>query len=101
MSRAELGSEVSGRQLEQLVDELILSANVDADPARLSLADHVHGLVACNRSLGCLERAKALLGLHPSFDGAMILLEDVVQVLDGSMAATAAQGSFFFHGGNR
>ena len=94
--------EVSGSQVEQLVDELILLANIiDADPPRLSLADHVDGLVSRNHSLGCLERAKALFGLHPSFDGAMILLEDVVQVLDRSMAAAPAQGSLFFHCGNR
>ena len=46
-----------------------------------------------------LELAKALLGLHASFDRSMILLQDVVQILDRSMAAAAAQGSFRFHCG--
>jgi hypothetical protein len=31
----------------------------------------------------------------------MILFQEVVQILDWSMAAAAAQGSFSFHSGNR
>ena len=72
-----------------------------ADPARLPLADHVHRLVSLYRSPSCVELAKALLGLHSSFDRSMILLQDVVQILDRSMAAAAAQGSFRLHCGNR
>jgi hypothetical protein len=96
------GGEVSGRQLEQLVDEPILLAHISvADPARLSLANHVQCLVARNRSPRCWERAKALLGLHAAFDRAMVLLQDVVQILDRSMAAATAQGSLLFHCGDR
>jgi hypothetical protein len=81
-------------QIEQLVDEPILLANIMvADPPRLPFPDHVHSLVSRNRSLRCSELAKALLGLHSSFDRSMILLQDVVQILDRSMAATAAQSS--------
>ena len=43
-----------------------------------------------------LEFAKPLLGLHSSFDRAMILLDDVVQILDGSVATPAAERPFFF-----
>src|ERR1019366_6364354 len=101
-SREELGGEVSGGQIEQLVDELILFANIIvADPPRLALPDHVHRLVSLNRSPGRSKFAKALLGLHASFDRSMILLQDVVQILDGSMSAAAAQGSFLFHCRNR
>jgi hypothetical protein len=97
-----VGGKVSGSQIEQLVDELILFANIiAADPSRLPLADHVHRLVTFNRSPSCSELAKALLGLHSSFDRSMILLQDVVQILDRSMSAAAAQGSFLFHSGNR
>src|ERR1019366_3558929 len=97
-ARAELGGEVSGGQIEQLVDELILFTNIIvADPPRLPLADHVHCLVSLNRSPGYLELTKALLGLHSSFDRSMILLQDVVQVLDRPMSAAAAQGSFLFY----
>ncbi len=92
--------EVSGSQIEQLVDELILLADIIADPPRLPLADHVYRLVSSD----CLPRrsklTKALLGLNSPFDRSMILLQDVVQILRRSMAATAAQGSFFFHCGN-
>ena len=74
---------------------MILLANIMvADPPRLPLPDHVHSLVSRNRSPCCSELAKALLGLHPSFDRAMVLLQDVVQILDRPMAAAAAQRSF-------
>src|SRR5689334_15823067 len=102
MRREELGGEVSGSQIEQSVDELILLTNISAaDPTCLPLADHVQCLVSRNRSLSCAELPKALLGLHAAFDRTMVLLEDVVQILDRSMAAAAAQGSFHFHSGNR
>jgi len=98
----EIGGEVSSSQIEQLVDEPILLAKIIvADPPRLPLADHVHRLVSRNRSLRCSELAKALLGLHSSFDRSMILLQDVVQILDGSMPTATAQSSFLFHCGNR
>ena len=103
MSRREkLGGKVSGRQIEQLVDELILLANImSADPARLPFSDHVHRLISLNRSPRCSELAKALLGLYSSFDGSMVLFQDVVQILDRSMSAAAAQGSFRFRAGDR
>ena len=97
-----MGGEVSGSQIEQLVDELILLANIIvADPPRLPLPDHMDSLVSRNRSPCCSELAKALFGLHSSFDRSMILLQDVVQILHRSMATAAAQGSFLFHCGNR
>ena len=89
---------MSGSQIEQLVDELILLANISAaDPPRLPLPDHVQRLVSLDRSPGRLVLTKALLGLHSSFDRSMILFQDVVQVLDRSMAAAAAQSSLLFH----
>src|SRR3974377_872337 len=97
-----MGGEVSGSQIEQSVDEPILLANIIvADPPRLPLADHVYSFVSRNRSPSCVELAKALLGLHSLFDRSMILLQDIVQILDRSMPAAAAQGSFRFHCGNR
>ncbi len=39
---------------------------------RLPLPDHVHGLVALDRSPRRVEFTKALLGLHASFDRSMI-----------------------------
>jgi len=76
--RGELVGEVSGSQIEQLVDELILLANViTADPPRLPLPDHVDRFLSLNRSLRCPKLAKALFGLYASFDRSMILLQDV------------------------
>ena len=48
-----------------------------------------------------LLRFDELFGLHPSFDRSMILFQDIVQVLDRSMSAAAAQGAIRFHGWNR
>ena len=89
---------VSCSHFEQLVDELNLLPNIrTAHPLHLPLPDHVHGLVSLDRSPRREEFTKALLGLHASFDRSMILLQDVVQVLDRSVAATASQDSFLLH----
>jgi hypothetical protein len=86
--RKELDGEVSGCQIEQLVDETILLANIiAADPPRLPLAGPVSRFVSRNRSPSCSELTKDLLGLHPSFDRSMILLQGVVELSDRSMAA--------------
>ena len=93
---------VSCRHFEQRVDELNLSPNIrTAHPPRLPLPDHVHGLVALDRSPRRVEFTKALLGLHASFDRSMILLHDVVHVLDWPVAATASQDAFLVHPCNR
>ena len=91
-------SPVSCGHLEQMVDELNLLPNIrTAHPPRLTLPDHVHGFVSLDRSPRRVEFTKALLGLHASFDRSMILLQDVVQVLNRPVAATASQDSFLFH----
>jgi hypothetical protein len=57
------GGAVSGC-LEQSVNEVILLANIiGADPPRLALPNHMHGLVTHNRPPRCAELAKALRGL--------------------------------------
>ena len=97
MPRTEVGGDASGRQLEPIGDELILLADlIVADAPHRPFADHVHRLVNFNRSPRSSELAKALLGLHSSFYHSMILLQDVVQILDRSMAAAAAQQLFQF-----
>src|SRR5262249_58685161 len=72
-----------------------------AEPPRLPLTNHMHRLIAFGRPPRCPELAKVLLGRDASFDRAMILLQDVVQILDRSMAAAAAQDSLRFRPGNR
>jgi len=69
-------------------------------PPNLSLPDTMHRLVALNRSPSRMEVPEALLGLHPPFDRSMILLKNVIQVLDGSMATSRAQHPFLLYGGD-
>ena len=84
------------------VDELNLPPNIrTAHPSDLPLPDHGQRLISLNRSPRRMTFAKALLGLHSSFDRSMILLQDVVHVSDRPMSAAAAQGAFRFHGWHR
>jgi hypothetical protein len=81
----------SGGQFEELVDELNLTPNIfPAYPTGLPLPDHVHGFVTLNGSLRRLEFSEPLLGVHPAFDRSVILLQDIVQLLHGSVPTTAA-----------
>ena len=86
---------VSCSHLEQPVDELNLSPNIrTAHPPRLSLPDHVQGLVSLDSSQRRLKLAKPLLGFHASFDRSMSPLHDVVQALGNwPVAATVSQDS--------
>src|SRR5271163_4705277 len=52
--------------------------------------------VALNRSPSRPEFSEALLGLHATFDGSMILFENVVQVLHRSVSTALAQRPFLF-----
>jgi hypothetical protein len=70
---------ILGCQLEKAVDELNLSKKIiSCHPASLPLPDQVDCFVAVNRSPGRLEFSEALLGIHSTFDGSMILFENVV-----------------------
>ena len=81
----------SGGQFEELVDELNLTPNIrSAHPPNLPLPQHVHRLITLNGSLRRLEFSEPLLGVHPAFDRSVVLLENVVQVLYGSVPTTAA-----------
>src|SRR2546429_4340805 len=78
----------SGGQFEQLVDELILTPNIrPAHPSNLSLPHRVDHFITLNRSSRRLELPESLLRVHSSFDGAVVLYDDVVQVLDGPVPA--------------
>src|ERR1022692_4703159 len=71
-----------GCQIEKAVDELNLSKKITScHPSNLPLPDHVDCFVALNRSPSRLEFSEALLGVHSTFDGSMILFENVVQVI--------------------
>src|SRR5580658_6818959 len=84
-----------GCQVEKAVDELNLPKKIiSCHPSNLPLADHVYYFVALSGSLGRLEFSEALFGVHSMFDGSMILLEDVIQVLHGSVSTALAQSPF-------
>ena len=72
-----------------------------AHPPRVPLPDHVHRLVALDRSPRRLNITKPLRGVHASCDRSVIRLHDVVHVVDRSGAATALQDAFLLHAGNR
>src|SRR5712692_5032476 len=99
----ELGGETvdaasSGGQFEELVDELNLTPNiVPLHPPNLPLPHHVHRLITLNGSLRRLEFSEPLLGVHSAFDRSLVLLQNVVQILDGSVAAPAAELPFLLY----
>ena len=79
-----------------MVDELNLPKEIiSCHPSNLSLPDHVDCFVALNGSPGRLEFSEALLGVDSTFDGSMILFEDVIQILYGSVSTTIAQRPSF------
>src|SRR5450756_1785919 len=85
----------SGCQIEKVVDELNLSQKIiSCHPSSLPLPDHVDCFIALNRSPCGLKFSEALLGVHSTFDGSMILFQNVVQVLHRSVSTAVAQRPF-------
>src|ERR1039457_5837242 len=84
-----------GCQIEKAVDELNLTKKIiSCHPSSLPLPDHVDCFVALNRSPSRLEFSEALLGVHSTFDGSMILFQNVIQVLHRSVSTVVAQRPF-------
>ncbi len=78
-------------QIGKGVDELNLPKKIPScHPSNLPLADHVDCFVALNRSPSRLEFSEALLGVNSTFDGSMVLFENVVQVLHRSVSTAVA-----------
>jgi hypothetical protein len=93
---------ILGGQLEHVVDELILTPNIGpAHPSNLSLPHHVDHFITLKRSSCGLELSESLFGVHSSFDGAMVLLDNVVQVLHGSVPTATAESSFLLSSRDR
>jgi len=81
-----------GCQIEKTVDELNLSKKIiSCHPSSLPLPDQVDCFVALNRSPSRLEFSEALFGIHSTFDGSMILFENVIQVLHRSVSAATSR----------
>src|ERR1017187_7976381 len=84
-----------GCQIEKVVDELNLTTKIiSCHPSNLPLPDHVDCFIALNRSSSRLEFSEALRSVHSTFDGSMILFENVVQVLHGSVSTAGGQRPF-------
>src|ERR1035438_6701508 len=76
---AERLSCVLRRQIKEIVDELNLTKKIiSCHPSNLRLPDHVDCSVALNRSPSRLKFSEALFGVHSTFDGSMILFQNVV-----------------------
>src|ERR1035441_2789195 len=86
-----------GCQIEKAIDELNLKKKIiSCHPSSLPLPDHVDCFVALNRSPCCLKFSEALFGVHSTFDGSMILFQNVVQVLHRSVSTAGAQRPFLW-----
>ena len=79
----------------------LLPNSQPAHPPRVPLPDHVHRLVALDRTPRRLHITNPLRGVHASCDRSVIRLHDGVHVLDRSGAATALPDAFLLHAGNR
>src|ERR1039458_582524 len=91
-----------GCQIEEIVDELNLTKKIiSCHPSSLPFPDHVDCFVALNRSPSRLEFSEALFGVHSTFDGSMILFENVVQVTPRSVSPALAQRPFLLSVGDR
>ncbi|MGA7312553.1 MAG: hypothetical protein WBX22_01160 [Silvibacterium sp.] len=89
-------------QIEKAVDELNLPKKIiSCHPSNLPLPDHVDCFVALNRSPSRLEFSEALLGVQATFNGSMILFENVIQVLHQSVSTALAQRPFLLTVGDR
>src|ERR1035441_6272147 len=89
-------------QIEKAVDELNLKKKIiSCHPSSLPLPDHVDCFIALNRSPSRLEFSEALFGVHSTFDGSMILFENVVQILHRSVSTAVAQRPLLFSIGDR
>ena len=72
-----------GRHSKQAGDEGDLPSDVSlVHPSDLSLANHVHHFVPLQRSPCCLKGKEAHPRLGQSFDEAVVLLDQVIEILD-------------------
>jgi hypothetical protein len=78
-----------GSEGEDSINKLVLPSDVTLlHPPDLALPNLVHHLVALNSSPCRSELPKVLLGTDLLLDGAVILLQNVVQILNWPMTAT-------------
>src|SRR5438270_8719572 len=82
----------SGGESEDALDEADLLGNIAlCQPSNLSFADHVHRLIALDRSFCTGERAEAEARIDPPFDRTMILLDNIVEIRHHAAATSLAE----------
>lgn len=92
---------ISSSQIEDLLDESDLTEDIaPAHPSDLPFTDHIHRLIALDGSPGRVELPKSLLGLNPSFDGSVVFLQNIIQVLHGPVPTTGAKRPFLLYIGD-
>src|SRR5580704_12526420 len=85
---------ISSSQIEDLLDESDLKEDIrSTDPPNLPLPHHVNWPHNPEAFVGPL-------GVHPALDLSVVLVDDVVQVLQGSVTTAAAQCPFLLYVGD-
>ena len=67
---------------EQTENEVVQETDT---AARLAFADHMNRFVAGDRTPSSPERTKMLACTHPAFDGPVILFQDIIEILHGTV----------------
>ena len=67
---------------EQTENEVVQETDT---AARLAFADHMNRLVSGDRTPSSPERTKMLACAHPAFDGPVILFQDIIEILHGTV----------------
>ena len=71
----------SGGNIEEIGHESNLSTNVAfPDSFKLSLPDHVHGLITADGSPRCIETEESESGINSAFYESVILLDDIIEI---------------------
>jgi hypothetical protein len=86
---------MSGRHLEQFVDQLSLSSDIrTAHPPRLPIPNYVHRLITLHRAMRHLELSVPLLAPNPAFRRSVVVYQDTVLILHRSVLASAVKSRF-------
>ena len=80
------------RRSEQTENEEVQQTDLRA-PVRLAFANHMDRLVAGDRTPSAPERPEMLACTNPAFDGPMVLFQDVIKILYGSVLAVFIQNA--------
>ena len=81
-------------EIEELGDKLKLPDNiVTRKPPDLPFSRHVDCLITVDCAPSRVEGAKALLRIKALLDRAMVLLDDIVQILNGPVTAASTNNS--------